>query len=53
MKCNCPKGYPKTEWEPYQVLRPSPTDWRLGLLFVKHTGKCPLCDELLDAVVRP
>ena len=53
MKCKCPKGYPKTEWEPFTVLRPSETSWRLILQFRKHTGKCPLCDELLESLVKP
>ena len=45
--CECPKGFPEMKWEPFTVLRPSMTRWGLELLFRRHTGKCPLADELL------
>ncbi len=52
MKCECPKGFPITSWEP---LGPEPIittgagprrSWVQGL-FRLHTGRCPLCDELM------
>ncbi len=46
-ECQCPKGYPVTVWEPYQVCRPQRTEWRVEGLFRKHTGGCPLTDEFL------
>jgi len=47
MSCKCPEGFPETKWEPFDVLRPAYTHWRIDILFRRHTGRCPLTDELL------
>ena len=51
MKCKCPKGFPITSWDPFDdvliTTGAGPRKKRVYGVFRRHTGKCPLHDELV------